>query len=416
MERDIDVIDQLDHSQKNSVRAWVDGEMASAEDKKKRKATRVWYGASEKHEKDQVKALCRGDEDGPSMATFEFERKVWGTFSLERVPGLILSNKWHPDGLPRDLWIHAAREAWCRVEKKRVAAAKRLHEKVKADTMREQAEEAKRAETAAERLEWQRKMKENMLNIPPTTEADYAEAEAMGLCRELVDMTATFPHLGPRGGPSTWGRVKRYIHLNDMNSHLPTGKSAHQVIEELKAEYDKRCVDQEEEKQQQAEAAEKRRAEEEQRKLQELDSDNVNTLQYEPFDAYKTRFYQEQAAAGVPELASSSDPANLANPSAPTLKRTWGAAFYTFRTSDQEAQWRRDNGVDVILENSKRAAFGDKMPVLLPCPQCGNKPALVQFLDCRCKVGWFDWVWCGRCNTNAHPDKLPCQCMGLSKK
>lgn len=421
MERDIDVINQLEHSQKSSVQSWVDGELASAEDKKKRKASRVWYGTSEKDDKDQVKALCRGDEDGPSMATFEFQRRVWGTFSLELVPGLILSNKWHPDGLPRDLWMHAAREAWCRVEKKRMATAKRQHEKVKADTLREQAEEAKRAETAAERLEWQRRMEEQMLSIPPTTEADYAEAQTMGLCRALVDMTATFPHLGPRGGPSTWARVKRWIHLNDLNAHLPTGKSAQQVIEELRAEYAKRCVAREEETQRQAEAAEKRREEEEQRRLRELDADNGQVGQYESFDAYKTRFYQEQATTNGAGAASSTDPANPtdptdpANPTAPNLKRTWGKTFYIARTTEQEAQWRLDNGLNAILENAKRMAVQDTIRRLLPCPQCGNQPRLVQFLECQCKVGWFDWVWCSRCTTNAHPSKLPCQCHNSSK-
>lgn len=397
-EDDAAVIESLEHVDKSSVQSWVDGELPCEEDKKKRKASRVWYGKSTREDKDDVKQLCRGTEEGPSNATFEFERKLWGTFQLSQVPMLIVSGKWHPDGLPSHLKPFAAVEAWRRLEKKRVAAAKRLQEKVRADAARERADEAKREESAAERLQMQRRMKEVMLAIPETTEADYAEAAAMGLSRELVDATAQFPWLGPRGGPSAWKRVKRWFHLKSLTSHLPTGKSRQQVIQELVDEHERRSAAQQSEMKQQQEATARRQAEEEKRRLREATVGDGEATKYEPFDSFKLRFFSGDVAAT-------------------TATTTDAVTFqYVRRTPEEETQWQRANGVDVVLNNARLQAADIRRPVLLPCPHCGHAPRFVQFLDCRCRDEWFDWIWCIACHRNAHPNKLPCQCMSVAAR
>ena len=406
--KDTALLSRLTHQQQSSVKAWVDGELPRAELTKRnsvwtKASTRVWYGQSAREHKDTVKELCRGPPDGPSMCDFDFERKVWGTCCLEAVPKLVASRMWAPDGLPLDLARFVAVEAWNRCEKKRVKQAERDANASVELKRKEKKEALQRLTTRAEAERREREAKERMLNIPPTTEQDYLEAEAWGFSREFVDASASFAQLGPRGGPSTWSRVKRWFALAKLNEHLPTvGKSYEVVKAELFQEFERRTAA--------ATEAAQRRERDATQSTEDMEVDAEGglagmskELQYECFEEFEKRFRRDG-------LNGSKEEDQLPGKSE-SKKYT---PQYKLR-EEEEARNREYTGLNVILANAQRmqAKLGkqpEKRPTLLRCPECSFTPTMEQFLECMCSKGSFDWHYCVRCSVNSHPDKLPCRC------
>ena len=408
------LLNELSDYEKNLVRLWADGELASEEDKKKRKASRVWYGQSERADKDKVKELCRGDEEGPSRATFDFERKVWGTFALVNTIKLILSDAWYPLGIPPNLKKHAAVEAWRRIETKRVIGARRAHEKAIGDAMRASADERAREAGAKKRQVHEKRMQEQMLNVPEATQSDYDEAKAVGISRDLLDASATFPNLGPRSGLSTWHRVKRWLLLKHLTQDCINGRSEKEAIGDLKRQFASRAEAHDEANQREVEAAAASRTREQERRLRDLDAETSTKLQYEPFAVYRQRFFHEQGGiGGMGGIGGASGGiggiGGIGNAAANTSNAATNTSNATVANDDLKR--RRESGLDVILEHSKRLKVDAVDPILMPCPMCHFQPTMVQFLGCNCKVGWHNWVWCTVCNRNANEAKLPCACM-----
>ena len=440
-------LNRLSHSEKNSIKIWVDGEFPNDELKSRnggktswnRKHARVWYGTSDRGNKDAVKELCRGtNADGPPQHHFCFERKLWGTGDLKSVCLLILSGKWLPDSLPVSLARFAAIEAWRRVEKARAAAALKDALANQAAREREESEAEMRKEQEEAALMKQKQMKESMLNIPPTTEQDYVEAESLGFSRELVDASATFPCLGPRGGPSTWGRVKRWLFLHKLNEHLPTvGKSFETVRDELIAEHEKRL---EAQKANEADRARlKREREEEQQRLEQQEQQKqreqreqkeqreggggvhldaaTEALVYKRYQHFELE-YREQAR----ENNSGSKRLKTSGASGEGGEGGDGSGAIGVDAAQTGSYWqtikeqRKQSGLEKILEYSNRMQFNCTPPMLVRCPLCDSTPISEQFLDCRCKYGSFDWTFCHRCNMNSHATKLPCACLMRSQK
>ena len=414
---------RLSPSEQHSIQVWVDGELPNDNLKSRnggktswnRKNARIWYGRSDRLNKDAVKEICRGNADGAPQHDFNFERKLWGTGDLKSVCLLILCGKWTPDALPVSLARFAAIEAWRRVEHVRAAAALKDALAQQATREREAYEAEMRRENEGLVLLKQKQIKEAMLNITPTTEEDYAEAASLGFSRELVNASSSFPHLGPRGGPSTWGRIKRWIFLQKLNKDLPTvGKSFETVRAELVSEHEKRLAAQKAEEADRA-RTKRERDEEEQRKEQQQQQEERDggggthpdvaneALIYKRYHQFELE-YREQARANNAD-SKRLKTSNEGGEGGESMEGM--GVVYWQMIQDQ----RKQTGLDKILEYASRVQFKVSTPMLVRCPLCGSTPVSEQFLDCSCKEGSFDWTFCCLCNINRHSKKLPCSCM-----
>ena len=145
-----------------------------------------YMGRSDKKDYKRVKELC-GSGEGDSL--FRYETKRWGTKSVTRVAALVKSGLWFPIGLD-DEW-----------EPELLAAIDARTQKPKPV-----------AQTTAT-LEEERRSRDLLLGVPPSTLDELAVCVALGI-RDLVDASATWAELGPRAGVSNAARLVRWIELN----------------------------------------------------------------------------------------------------------------------------------------------------------------------------------------------------------
>lgn len=409
--RDAAILSKLSQQQMNTVKSWVDGETPRPELVQRKgvwssPSTKVWYGRSDRESKEAVKAMCRGPLDGPSHCDFDFERKIWGTNSLDAVPKLILSRLWVPDGIPADLVPFAAVEAWTRVEKVRMQNQEREMKAVSQSQKQQRDEQKTRIKNQEETRKRQQEVKQRMLSVPSTTAAEYAQAAKLGLAKELVDSTADFPHLGPRAGLSTWCRLRRYIDICKRNEKLSVvGKNFETVKNELLIEYERRAVGKTEKTdlENDTDAAKIQKNEE--------NSPHVKVV-YECFENYTARIRKEAQEARKAKEAKEAKDGN-----ARTTHSNDNPVYTSYYRQREESEKRSRalSGLDTILENAAKRQIKDQKPMLLRCPECNFAPTMQQFLECRCSKNAFGWSFCVHCNVNCHFDKLPCECQRHTK-
>ena len=92
--------------------AYLDGELLSDEEQRKRRATHVWFGTNiMRNTSAHVKSLCAASEDGTKCTMWDNDRKLWGTTNFANVPKLIDSGLWEPNGVPPSLKHEVSSEA-----------------------------------------------------------------------------------------------------------------------------------------------------------------------------------------------------------------------------------------------------------------------------------------------------------------
>tara|TARA_B110000971_G_scaffold217951_1_gene255834 strand:- start:249 stop:902 length:654 start_codon:yes stop_codon:yes gene_type:complete len=86
--------------------------IAGRETDRKGQLSKAWYGTTVSfHDKERVKALCKGPNDQSRFLAWDGDNKWWGTRSLSFVPALIDSNRWTPVGISSDLVCALHKEA-----------------------------------------------------------------------------------------------------------------------------------------------------------------------------------------------------------------------------------------------------------------------------------------------------------------
>lgn len=109
------------------VVSYLKGEPLNEQDRKRRRATHVWYGFSTMRNSTQIiKELCAASDDGSRKTMWDQERKLWGTLRLENVVSLIASGMWAPNGLPPSMKNEVATEAKRTIDAARSTAIETL--------------------------------------------------------------------------------------------------------------------------------------------------------------------------------------------------------------------------------------------------------------------------------------------------
>jgi hypothetical protein len=170
--------------------AFLEGEPVSEETKKRRRVSRVWFGASERRDTKLIKPLCCGDDPDKKMTAFCPLREMMGTHALAQVPKLLATGLWTPVGFTDAM----VRKAILTIQDKLDGDARRAAD-VAAKAADEEAQRAQRAADDAARKD--AAIRARQLGGGSFSDAEVAEAAALGIPHEVLMATPRMDILGP---------------------------------------------------------------------------------------------------------------------------------------------------------------------------------------------------------------------------
>ena len=338
------------------VVAYLKGEPLSEDDRKRRKATCVWFGVSLIRNNNQViKELCAASDDGSKKTMWDSIRKLWGTTRLENVVSLIASGLWAPNGVPPSMKDAVALEA------KRIVDVKkqRLRD---AEDAKEQVAKAERDQFAAEAVQKQaaRVERERQGNAFDEADVEYAWTQ-FGLEREVLLASSSFAWLGPHPSDPII-RIKRWFGFTHNREVGPAAV----IARDLKPAYEEFVRSRETKAAGTASgvvAAPKRR--------------RIDSVRNETMEDVRRRELERVERINERKKMEEND------------EQTKALAF--------------------IIERGKSMPLW-KPPYARKCPICGIKP-LEQFMECSCRDDRCrNWELCRKCNAIWHKQKLACLC------
>jgi len=324
--------------------------------KSSRGHSRVWWGRGKNVHKayrakttQTIKDLCRGQGES-SQTTWDNDRKLWGTFGLENVPGLISSGLWEPLGMPPALLYRLALSAQKQVDGlKEEARVKQAAEDAAAQ------EKGKKTEVEAAAKAALLKERMSMGEGFSSQEVEIALTK-YGMSHEVLLATPFFTHLGP-SCQRPFTRVMRWFAFRNH------------------ADEDIQCV---------------------------LERDFLT-----PFRERKERKAQsDREATQQPHRAKRAKKASVEDDAA-VFERMQARESQRMQLLHARRRQQEDEAFESKVVNTP---FDRKLPFLRSCPLCGVAP-IEQFLECGCDDdSCRAWYLCDVCNCTAHTSKFPCYC------
>jgi len=344
------------------IDTYLEGELLSDEAKGFRKwAKNVWWGTSNKWDREVVKRLCRGDVEGRAATAWDNENKRWGTYDLANVAPLIASGLWIPYGIDRSLANDIAKKSIRIIAEKKTAADK------KAAANQEVVSEGKKKRAASSKKEVDNnRLSENKTTstapVPDGWEVvispeDAAEAAALGIPLPIFRASTSWKWLGPTT-TTPMGRIRRWLRF----SHNRTRGESTVVKEDILNYYESRNPNA------------VPTTERQQTKKQKTDDAIFDELRVKE----KARAEAHRRAVDI-------------------------------------QKWEAEHGeIAVEIRDSAKKQYRlpliMKQPLIYQCNACHTKP-LVQFMECACgDNGARSWSVCRVCDVVCHTEKAPCNC------